>query len=141
MFGCFKIITHGIRFYKPALQYTVLMSIVLILSIISAHTQHCPVQVPRLLLVDNMGSHPCQSDHELKGHLIQNGTRHAQLLISPVWEMMAFNKGGQLELKCHRFGFLTNLSQVSPLLLLPLLESLCLKWRSLQPPVYTEFLL
>lgn len=75
------------------------MSIELILSITSACTQHSPV--PRPLLVDIMGSQPCQSDRELKGQLIQNGIRHAQLLISPVWEMMAFKKGGQLELKCQ----------------------------------------
>lgn len=83
---------------------------------------------------------PGQSDRELKGQWIQNGTRHAQSLISPIWEMMAFKKSGQLALKCQlkcetlRFGVLRNLSQTSPFL-----ESLHRKDWLLLPSIYTSF--
>lgn len=76
-------------------------SIKLTLSNTSTRTQLNTAQAHEPHLVHIKGSQPCQSDRELKGQWVQNGTRHAQSLISPVWEKMAFKKGGQVELKCQ----------------------------------------
>lgn len=68
--GCFKLITDFvIRIW------------------LTAHGQHsCPLTFRSFKGITLI---TLWTDNKLKGHWIQNGTWHAQLVISPVWEMLA----------------------------------------------------